>query len=181
MPIKLDVQVVSATNADLREKVAKGEFREDLFYRLKVMEIRLPSLVERREDIPLLVKHYVDVFRKKFRKDISAVSPGVERLFMSYGWPGNVRELVHTLEHAFVICQGRTIGLEDLPPEIREQTPAATAKEASQEDPEKDVIIGALRKAGWNKAKAAKLLGMSRPTIYRRMLELGISLADEPE
>jgi two-component system, NtrC family, response regulator HydG len=179
--IKLDVQVISATNTDLREKVKSGEFREDLFYRLKVMEIRLPLLMERRDDIPLLVKHYLDVFREKFRKEIISISPNVERLFMDYSWPGNVRELVHTIEHAFVICQNRTIEVEDLPPEIREHIRPEEIMTMGNhhECSERDTLLDALRKTGWNKAKAAKILGISRPTIYKKMIEFAILSTDE--
>ncbi len=118
-PIPLDVQVITATNRDLRELVKQGGFREDLYYRLKVVEVRLPALAERSEDIPLLVEHYLGVLRERFHKDIRAVSPEVGRAFMDYEWPGNVRELIHCLEHAFVVCRTHTIGMSDLPPEIR--------------------------------------------------------------
>jgi transcriptional regulator with PAS, ATPase and Fis domain len=118
-PVKLDVQVISATNADLRDRVMQGTFREDLYYRIKVVELHLPSLRERRDDIPLLTAHYLTTLRARFSKNITALSPEVERLFMEYPWPGNVRELIHTLEHAFVVCRGDTIGRQDLPPEIR--------------------------------------------------------------
>jgi two-component system, NtrC family, response regulator HydG len=176
-PIKLDVQVISATNANLREKVIKGEFREDLFYRLKVVEIHLPALVERRDDIPLLVNHVLSVLKKKFNKDINAISPEVEKVFMDYTWPGNVRELIHTLEHAFVISHSHTIALEDLPPEIRNWIP----KEQHQEKTSQAVyeeIIDALKRSGWNKAKAAKVMGISRQTIYRKIKEFNIPRPD---
>ncbi len=167
-PVKLDVQVITATNQDLKEKVARGEFREDLYYRLKVVEIKLPPLAERRDDIPLLVSHYVGVFDQRFGRRISGVSPEVEKLFMEYRWPGNIRELIHTLEHAFVVCKRPVIELADLPPEIREHVPPlkGPGRDAARE---KGRIMGALRQAGGNKAKAARILGVSRQTIYRKI------------
>jgi DNA-binding NtrC family response regulator len=180
-PIKLDVQVIAATNAELRDKVSKGEFREDLFYRLKVMEIRLPSLIERRDDIPLLVEHYLSVLRKRIHKEIVSISPEVMRLFMDYNWPGNVRELIHTLEHAFIVCQNRTIDKDDLPPEIREHLKAdlLTEKVPHPRHIEREMIVEALKKTGWNKARAAKILGISRPSIYKRIIEFAIPLHDD--
>jgi len=173
-PIKLDVQLISATNADLRDKVRKGEFREDLFYRLKVVEIHLPALKDRRDDIPLLVSHFLSVLQKRFHKGIASVTPPVEKIFMDYPWPGNVRELFHTLEHAFVVCHNEIIDVEDLPPEIRSLA-AASHHPAKQARTKQEEIIEALKRSGWNKAKAAKVLGISRQTIYRKMRELGIS------
>ncbi|HON39382.1 MAG TPA: sigma 54-interacting transcriptional regulator [Deltaproteobacteria bacterium] len=167
-PVKLDVQVITATNRDLKAQVAKGEFREDLYYRLKVVEIKLPPLAARRDDIPLLVSHYVGVFNQRFGRQISGISPEVEKLFMEYRWPGNIRELIHTLEHAFVVCKRPLIELADLPPEIREHAMPADdhGKDAVLE---KGRVMDALRQAGGNKAKAARILGISRQTIYRKL------------
>ncbi|MCK9264457.1 MAG: sigma 54-interacting transcriptional regulator [Deltaproteobacteria bacterium] len=167
-PIKLDVQVITATNQDLKERVAKGEFREDLYYRLKVVEIKLPPLAARRDDISLLVNHYVGVFNQRFGRQISGISPEAENLFMEYPWPGNIRELIHTLEHAFVVCKRPVIELTDLPPEIREH--ALPEKDFGREAArEKGRIMDALGQAGGNKAKAARILGISRQTIYRKL------------
>jgi PAS domain S-box-containing protein len=177
-PMKLDVQVISATNADLKDKVRKGEFRQDLFYRLKVVEIHLPTLIERRDDIPLLVSHFLSLLKKRFHKEITTISPEVEKIFMGYTWPGNVRELIHTLEHAFVVCRTQVIGVEDLPPEIRDQIPGEQQPENTT-PMEREEIMDALKWSGWNKAKAAKYLGISRQTIYRKMKEFHIPGADD--
>jgi PAS domain S-box-containing protein len=166
-PIKLDVAVITATNRDLKELVASGQFREDLYYRLKVVEIKLPALSKRRDDIPLLVSHYIQVFNERFGKHIMGISTAVEKLFMEYGWPGNVRELIHTLEHAFVVCRKPTIDVSDLPPEFRERH-APHEPLARSAGSEKDLIVEALAKTGGNKARAARLLGISRQTIYRK-------------
>jgi two-component system, NtrC family, response regulator HydG len=166
----VDVRVIAATNCDLKKKVSLGEFREDLYYRLKVLEIALPPLRERREDIPLLINHFLTLFNKSFNKNIEKISQDALRIFMIYPWPGNVRELQHAIEHAFVLCNSPTITLEHLPVEIKEhslqEVPAAAErpKISALQPPD---ILQALVKTGWNKAKAARLLGISRPTLYQ--------------
>ena len=166
----VDVRVIAATNCDLKKKVSLGEFREDLYYRLKVLEIALPPLRERREDIPLLMNHFLTLFNKTFHKNIEGISADALRIFMIYPWPGNVRELQHAIEHAFVLCNSPTITVEHLPLEIKEYSlqeapaPAARPKISALQPPD---ILQALVKTGWNKAKAARLLGISRPTLYQ--------------
>jgi len=166
----VDVRVIAATNCDLKKKVGSGEFREDLYYRLKVLEIALPPLRERREDIPLLINHFLALFNKSFNKHIEGISEDALKIFMVYPWPGNVRELQHAIEHAFVLCNSVTIALEHLPVEIKHfslqggpaqpERPKISALQPSD-------ILQALAKSGWNKAKAARLLGISRPTLYQ--------------
>ena len=119
-PIKVDVRVVAATNRDLHAKIKEGAFREDLYYRLKVVELHMPPLRERREDIPLLVDHFIKKFNMKLNKDIATVSPGADRLLMSYAWPGNVRELEHALEHAILLSRTPVIEVGDLPAELEQ-------------------------------------------------------------
>jgi DNA-binding NtrC family response regulator len=155
----------------LKKKVSLGEFREDLFYRLKVVEIPLPPLRERREDIPLLINHFLTLFNESYHKSIEKISQDALKIFMLYPWPGNVRELQHAIEHAFVLCNSPTITVEDLPAElkdysIQEEAPAPPdrPKISSLQPPD---ILQALAKTGWNKAKAARLLGISRPTLYQ--------------
>jgi two-component system response regulator HydG len=178
-PIKADVRVVAATNQDLAAKIRRGEFREDLFYRLKVVEIAVPPLRERREDIPFLVDHFIDKFNKKLDKDISAVSADVQQIFMEYSWPGNIRELEHTLEHAFILCRQNTIILDHLPGHIRDSSvvKARTHRDGGRD--EASDIFNALEKTGWNKAKAARLLGFDRKTLYRKIQKLNIPLKPE--
>lgn len=177
-PIKIDVRVIAATNQNLREKVKRGEFREDLYYRLKVVEMCLPPLRDRKEDIPLLVKHFVKKFNKKLNKEIAAISADVQKIFMNYTWPGNIRELEHTMEHAFILCHQNIITAEHLPLNFKDtaqsnKTPSEDTEEESQS------IIQALEQALWNKAKAARLLGMSRRTLYRKIRDLKIGMKDE--
>ena len=174
-PVKVDVRVIAATNQDLTAKVKRGEFREDLYYRLKVVEISLPRLSERTEDIPLLVDHFIGKFNKKMNREIRAVSSDVERLFMNYFWPGNIRELEHVLEHAFVLCRQDTITIEHLPAALRECAGGRSLPDiAPTADDERSAILQALEKTAWNKAKAARLLGMDRKTIYRKLEKYGI-------
>jgi PAS domain S-box-containing protein len=167
---QVDVRVIAATNSDLKKKVSLGEFREDLYYRLKVLEIALPPLRERREDIPLLINHFLALFNQSYHKSIEGISQDVLKIFMIYPWPGNVRELQHAIEHAFVLCNSPTITLEDLPAEIRDYSPQEVLGPADRprisalKPPD---ILQALVKTGWNKAKAARLLGISRPTLYQ--------------
>ncbi len=167
-PIRVDVRVIAATNSDLRDKVNRGEFREDLYYRLKVVEIPVPPLRERKEDIPLLVKYFVDIFNKKFNKQIKGVSKEVLDLFLNYPWPGNVRELRHAIEHGFILAKGPVIKIEHLPNEIKGNILIGCSNEKILKD-QKELIVATLEKTGWNKAKAARLLGISRQTLYKKI------------
>ncbi|MBI4842802.1 MAG: sigma 54-interacting transcriptional regulator [Nitrospirae bacterium] len=176
-PVKADVRLITATNQDLYKKVKEGKFREDLYFRLKVMVIDLPPLRERKEDIPLLVSHFIKKFNKKFSKDIRAVSENIKKIFMEYPWPGNVRELEHVLEHAFILCHQPVISIEHLPDDIKAYKAGASSLK-SGEAGAPDAILQALKKTGWNKAKAARMLGISRRTLYRKVKEFNISEAE---
>ncbi|MBI5848233.1 MAG: sigma 54-interacting transcriptional regulator [Nitrospirae bacterium] len=171
-PIKVDVRVIAATNNNLLEKIQKGEFREDLYYRLKVVEMAIPPLRQRKEDIPLLTAHFIRRFSRKFSKDIRDVSAAVMDLFMHHNWPGNIRELEHVLEHACILCRDGIITAECLPKDFIGQ--GRNIESSPDQAGEKEKIIQALRKAGGNKAKAARLLGISRRTMYRKIEDLQI-------
>ena len=173
-PIKVDIRVVAATNKDLKEKVELGEFREDLYYRLKVVEVRIPPLCARKEDIPLLVEHFVSKFNIKFNRQVSGVSETVMACFMDYDWPGNVRELEHVIEHAFIICREEILSSRHLPEDLLQSTGGAANHIATSVD-SRDSILEALRAAAGNKSRAAEQLGVSRRTIYRKIEEYGIS------
>jgi transcriptional regulator with PAS, ATPase and Fis domain len=171
-PQKVDVRVIACTNKDLKEKVRRGEFRQDLYYRLKVVEVSLPPLRERLEDLPLLVDHFCRSFNERFKKHIEGISSEVLSRFMNYPWPGNVRELEHVMEHAFVLCHGPVITLEHLPSEISSSDKSekiTISKTRAKEPKQTQEILDALNKTGWNKAKAARLLGIGRRTIYRKI------------
>jgi len=172
VPQRVDVRVIASTNKNLIEKVRKGEFRQDLYYRLKVVEVSLPPLRERLEDLPLLVDHFCHSFNERFKKNIEGISNDAPGKFMDYTWPGNVRELEHVMEHAFVLCHGGVITLEHLPSEIRdygrpERIAAQEARTHGSNGAQE--ILNALNKTHWNKTKAARLLGISRRTIYRKI------------
>ncbi|HHT9136643.1 MAG TPA: sigma-54 dependent transcriptional regulator [Candidatus Wunengus sp. YC60] len=175
-PIKVDVRIVAATNQSLREKVRCGDFREDLYYRLKVVEVIMPPLRERKEDIPLLLSHFLNKFNKKLNKEIVAVSADVQKIFMDYSWPGNVRELEHTLEHAFILCRQNTITIDCLPLAFKDLTGTKISALGKPGVDELHAILHALEKTSWNKARAARLLGMSRRTIYRKIKEFKIKM-----
>ena len=174
VPIKVDVRLIAATNRNLQEMVRCGEFREDLYYRLRVVEVALPPLRERKADIPLLVEHFVALYRKKLNKEIREVSSEVLTRFLAYSWPGNVRELEHAIEHAFVVCREPVIGLEHLPSEFRRPSSAANREETLSPSREKEKLVETLDRTAWNKAKAARLLGLSRPTIYQKIKLFGL-------
>jgi len=176
--IKVDVRIVAATNQDLMKKVRNDEFREDLYYRLRVVQIPMPPLRKRREDIPLLIEHFIGLYNLRFSRHMQGIDAAAVKRMTSYDWPGNIRELQHAVEHAFVMCRGEIINLEHLPPELQDSTESLLPDAAVAED---DVtrIVTALEKSGWNKSRAARLLGMSRRTIYRKMEELGIEDVDD--
>lgn len=173
---KVDVRVITATNRDLKAMVEKGEFREDLFYRLKVVPVRLPALRERKDDIPILVRHFIDKFNREMKTNVVNISPQAMELLMDYDYPGNIRELEHIIEHAFVRCQGSTVNPEHLPRDL--QARGAVERVMSTEEPlkalEKEMIVRALRETDWRYSDAASKLGMSRTTLWRRIKALGI-------
>jgi PAS domain S-box-containing protein len=182
--IKVDVRIVAATNQDLLKKVHKNEFREDLYYRLRVVQVPMPPLRDRREDIPLLIEHFVKLYNQRFNRQIVELDGVAAKQMTAYPWPGNIRELQHAVEHAFVLCRDDVIALKHLPPELHEFTnsepalPEQTPAVEEAED-EADRILAALEKSGWNKSRAARLLGISRRTIYRKMEELDIEDSEE--
>lgn len=177
--IRTNARVIAATNKDLRENVRLGKFREDLFYRLKVVELDIPPLRERKADIPDLVNHFLKRLNKKLNRNIKGVSSDVQKLFMEYRWPGNVRELEHALEHACIVCNKLVITLEDLPDDLKAPSQSPLYQEGvvlvpGYENDESELIRRTLEKTKWNKAEAARLLGMDRSTLYRKMEKYGI-------
>ena len=171
---RVDVRVVAATNRDLAKKVAAGEFRQDLYYRLKIVELNLPPLRERTYDIPLLLRHFTEKFNRKFNKNIKAVTSEVEKLFQLYSWPGNVRELENTLEYAFLLCDQHVISVSHLPVELQNRLRNFSEFPSEVRDLVAEDIERALEKTDGNKAKAARLLSMSRRTFYRKMTKYKI-------
>lgn len=187
--VSVDVRVVAATNADLRQKVQQGQFREDLYYRLRVVDIHLPPLREREDDLDLLIRMFMERFSKQLGKDITGISDQVLQTLKAYRWPGNVRELEHVIERACVLCANGTITSTDLPPELRQELAATLAAAPSSAslagvgagggtghpaDDEAARIITVLRQTDGNKAKTARLLGIDRSTLYRKMKQYNI-------
>lgn len=171
-PVSVDTRIIAATNRHLKEEVESGKFREDLYYRLNVVEIKMPPLRERHGDVPLLVDHFIHKFKKKYRKPIQFISADVMEIFTSYPWPGNVRELEHAIEHGFVLSREEIIDISHIPPEIKRyhfQHNMGVGQEFMTESEEKQELVSALERTDWNKAKAARLLGISRPTLYRKL------------
>ncbi|MDA3791040.1 MAG: sigma 54-interacting transcriptional regulator [Desulfobacula sp.] len=166
--IQMNARIIASTNKDLMKKIKDKSFREDLYYRLKVMEIKVPSLRERKEDIPLLTSHFLSEFNNEMSKNITTVSEETYMTFMSYNWPGNIRELRNIMEHAAVTCKGSTIRPENLPLDFN-LMPKEISGPISSDSDNKEKILQALNKANWNKTEAAKLLGISRRTLYRKL------------
>jgi DNA-binding NtrC family response regulator len=172
-----DVRLVTATNKNLEELVKQGKFREDLFFRLRVVELWLPPLRERASDIPLLAKNFLHEFAKENDKRVTDFKPEVIEALVRYPWPGNVRELRTAMEHAVVLCRSDVIGLRDLPPSVRGESgvnapsplQALSKPSLSVEEAEKELIVRALKECEGNRTDAAKKLGMSRRTLHRKL------------
>jgi PAS domain S-box-containing protein len=183
---KVDIRIIAATNKDLFTLVKEGQFREDLYYRLKVFPIHIPPLRERKNDIPLLVRHFMDIQNVKTGKNVAGLSPSAMRSLLDYNWPGNVRELENAIEHAFVLCAGDHIELIDLPVEIREDGHIQEQKNhdtgiASPVIKGKGKITCAmltdvLSASEWNKAEAGRRLGLSRASIWKYMKKWDIPM-----
>jgi len=182
---KIDIRIIGASNKDLYELVQRDLFREDLYYRLKVFPITLPPLRKRKEDIPLLVSHFVEMFNRKTGRQIKTISASAMRVFMNHSWPGNVRELENAIEHAFVICTSDQIGLHDLPQEILNQDlQRSIRRQHGIQDPEdeyrkkmtREILLALLKDSEWNKAEVSRRTGLSRATIWKYMKKWKIPL-----
>jgi PAS domain S-box-containing protein len=175
--VKVDVRVIAATNKNLEEAVQKGVFRDDLYYRLNVIRMQIPALSQRREDIPLLVNHFMDHFNRLQGKSVIKVAEPALAALMTAPLPGNIRELENAIEYAFVICQDNCIELHHLPPqysEIKKQS-HDTTKAVLFDSAESDVIRSVLKRNNNNRTRAAKELGISRQTLWRKMNRLGLA------
>jgi PAS domain S-box-containing protein len=175
--VKANVRILAATNRDLSLEVMNGRFRQDLFYRLNVVRIALPPLRSRTDDVPLLVNHFIVHFNALQGRRIQGISERAMATLIRYYYPGNVRELGNAIEHAFVVCAGNTIRLEDLPAHIRGQSmiPVVTAVAGPLESAEATAIREALTRHSGNRTRAAKDLGISRNTLWRKMKKHRIS------
>lgn len=175
--IKVDVRVIAATNRDLERAVKEGVFREDLYWRLNVVRIHLPPLRERKEDIPLLVQHFVQKFAKENNRPIPTIEPEVLDVLLNYDWPGNVRELANVIERAVILSTSGVISLKHLPKRIlgkESETNNFSLNTLNLLEMEKALIIKALNETGWNQTKAAQLLGISRKQLRTKMKHHGL-------
>jgi PAS domain S-box-containing protein len=171
-PVKADVRVISATKDDLSVLVQKGTFRDDLYFRINVVKLVLPPLKERREDIPLLIDHFIEKYNRKMGRMIECLSDNTFRVLMHHDFPGNVRELENIIEHAFVMCQGEEIQLSHLPPELwqkKTEYQKFSDEITPLQDAERQKLLEALERHDYNKVETAKELGMHRATLYRKM------------
>jgi DNA-binding NtrC family response regulator len=174
-PRDIDIRLICATNLPLYDMVARNEFRQDLLYRINTVEIKLPPLRERREDIALLVEHFLGIYSKKYKKAITAVSAPALKKLERYHWPGNIRELIHTLERAIILAESRMLQPGDfLFPDTEKEVEGIVFDNYNLEDVEKTVIRKALKKHAGNVSRAAKDLGLTRTSLYRRMEKYGL-------
>jgi len=186
---KIDLRVMAATNRDLYQLIRSGEFRQDLYYRLKVFPIDVPPLRHRKEDIPLLASHFIAQQNKKTDKQVQGLSQAALRLFMDHTWPGNVRELENAIEHAFVLCDKKEIDIFDLPVELRRakyqpesMTPSREFYHRSRHRDRltKENLESLLSECNWNKAEVARRVGLSRTAIWKYMKKWDIPLKPKP-
>jgi len=197
--IQVDVRLVASTNRDLKKEIAAGAFREDLFYRLNVVPIELPSLRNRREDIPLLTRHFIRKFNERLNKSVESIDRDALDLLRVYGWPGNIRELENVIERSVLFCDGASITPGDLSPEVREAQAACSSltpplhldntvlssdglKEqvrAARTRIERELIVRALEQTSYNVTHAARMLKISRKGLQLKMKELGLRDREE--
>jgi len=175
-PVNLDIRIIAATNRDLKTEVEKGNFREDLFFRLNVVSTTLPRLAERREDIPLLVRHFIEKYRLAFRKEVYEMDDQAMAALMGYSFPGNVRELENIVERAMALTDGGVISLGDLPEDIRRLEFDTLEGDGlpTMAEMERRYLIKILEKTGYNKRLAAQVLDMPRTTLWRKLKEYGV-------
>lgn len=174
--IRVDVRLIAATNRDLASEVKKGNFREDLFYRLNVVHIEVPPLRERKEDIELLTINFLDEFNKEDGRKIEGISPQARRALLNYDWPGNIRELKNCIESSVVLAKGNMIQLEDLPPQITQKEGEAKSSitinlPTTMEEAEKKIILSTIEYCAGNKSRASELLDIGRKTLHRKLNE----------
>jgi len=174
-PVQTDARVITATHRNLYQMVKDGSFREDLYYRINVVNLYLPPLRERKEDIPLLTNHFIEKFNLLGGRELIGVSQEALAVLMLYDWPGNVRELENTIEHAFVMCQDELIQVDHLPKRVMpKNSEIQVVRRMTLKDAEKQAIIQTLERNNWKKVKSAKELGIDKNTLRRKILRLGI-------
>jgi transcriptional regulator with PAS, ATPase and Fis domain len=182
--IQVDVRVVAATNRTLEEEVKSGRFREDLFYRLNVLPLKLPPLRAHPEDVPSLVGFYLDIFNREFKKNVRGASPEAIALLSAHDWPGNVRELRNAIERAMLLTNADTLEPEDFPiggGRAGGHAVDLPAAGLDLEDVERSLVQQALERTGWNQTRAAKLLGLNRDQIHYRIEKYKLGAPSHPD
>lgn len=179
--LNVDVRIIASTNKELKKEIAKGTFREDLLYRLSVVHIQLPPLRERRDDIPLLIDHFLKRLSIKMAKKIEGVSKRGMDVLVGYSWPGNIRELENALERGMIMAQGNVIGPEDLPLNTTDGDKAGLEQLTTLEELEKKLIEKTLTECNWNKTLAARRIGIGRRTLYDKATRYGIPIKPNGE
>jgi DNA-binding NtrC family response regulator len=184
-PRKIDFRVIAATHRDLRLMIREGKFREDLYYRLSMVELTIPSLAQRKEDLPLLVRHFIAKFAEQFHKPVRRITQRASIAISRYHWPGNVRELENAIGHACMMTVGEVIDVADLPPYLRgeesgihgtsDEPLLAVMNDSLLEDNERRLVSDALTKAGWNQSEAARLLRIGRDALRYKMKKYGLA------
>jgi DNA-binding NtrC family response regulator len=174
-PARTNARVVAATHRELDRLVEENRFREDLFFRINVMKLTLPTLAERKEDIPLLVNHFIERFNREKGKHILGLTQEAMAAVMLYDWPGNIRELENAIEHAIILCKEELIRLKCLPDKLLSEINAIFATDGiTLKDIEKNAILQALQRNSWKKAVTAKELGIDKNTLRRKIVRYGI-------
>jgi two-component system response regulator AtoC len=174
-PIQLDLRFISATNKDLKRAIKEGRFREDLYFRLNVVQIPLPNLMERQEDIPVLIRYFVARYARKFSKKICMTDPAAEEILLGYTYPGNVRELENIIERAVALAEGDSLTIEDLPPDLLEYSVTTYGKWPTLEEREYEYLRKVLEHTGRDLRKTARILNLPRTTLWRKMKRYGLS------
>jgi transcriptional regulator with PAS, ATPase and Fis domain len=176
--VRVNFRLLTATNTDIERALREASLREDLYYRINTVIIQVPPLRVRREDIPLLCKHFLEKFQRQYQKAVGTISPAAAALLMDHWWPGNVRELENALERAVVMCKGSGIAAGDLPESLRRLTGGPVdfviPARRTLAEIEKTAIVQTLRRTNWNKTEAADALGLYRPTLYGKIKKYGI-------
>jgi len=171
--IDVDVRVLCATNRDLKQEIKNQRFREDLYFRLNFFQVHLPPLRDRREDIPILVQHFVEKFGGDSAKRVTGVHPEAMEVLKAHDWPGNIRELRNAVERAVILCDGELITREHLPPDMAGKAPERHTFRLpyglSLDAVEREYILGSLQRNGNNKARTAEILGVSEKTLYNKL------------
>ena len=176
-PLPLDLRFIAASNQDLKRAIREGKFREDLYFRLNVVQITLPGLRDRPEDIPLLIQHFLTKYRQKFAKKIRGLAADVKEILLAYPYPGNVRELENLIERTVALAEGDTITLKDLPPDLREYSLAPEGRWPTLEEQERQYLNQVLTSTGFNMGEAARILGLPRTTLWRKVKKYGLARA----